>query len=61
MSCSAQLPPRLFHQPVTFRLLEVNLFDFLYHEKILRELRLGGLTIQKARELMKDSEELLGR
>ena len=33
----------------------------LLDEKILRELRLGGLTTQKARELMKDSEELLGR
>jgi hypothetical protein len=30
-------------------------------EQILRELRLGGITIQKARELMRDSEELLGR
>jgi hypothetical protein len=30
-------------------------------DQILRELRIGGLTIQKARELMKDSEELLGR
>jgi hypothetical protein len=30
-------------------------------ELILRELRIGGITIQKARELMKDSEELLGR
>jgi hypothetical protein len=30
-------------------------------EMILRELRLGGITIQKARELMRDSEELLGR
>jgi hypothetical protein len=28
---------------------------------ILRELRLGGITIQKARELMRDSGELLGR
>ncbi len=30
-------------------------------EHILRELRIGGITIQKARELMKDSEELLGK
>lgn len=30
-------------------------------EHVLRELRLGGITIQKARELMRDSEELLGR
>ena len=30
-------------------------------ESVLRELRLGGITIQKARELMRDSEELLGR
>lgn len=30
-------------------------------EQVLRQLRLGGITIQKARELMKDSEELLGR
>jgi hypothetical protein len=30
-------------------------------EQILRELRIGGITIQKARELMRDSEELLGR
>ena len=29
-------------------------------EQILRELRIGGITIQKARELMKDSEELFG-
>jgi hypothetical protein len=27
-------------------------------EQILRELRIGGITIQKARELMKDEEEL---
>jgi hypothetical protein len=33
----------------------------LSDEQILRELRLGGITIQKARELMRDSEELLGR
>jgi hypothetical protein len=33
----------------------------LQDEQVLRELRLGGITIQKARELMKDSEELLGR
>jgi ribosome-binding protein aMBF1 (putative translation factor) len=30
-------------------------------EQILKELRLGGITIQKARELMRESEELLGR
>ena len=30
-------------------------------EQILRELRIGGITVQKARELMKDSEELFGR
>lgn len=30
-------------------------------EQILRQLRIGGITIQKARELMRDSEELLGR
>jgi hypothetical protein len=30
-------------------------------EQILRELRIGGITIQKARELMKDSEELFGK
>jgi hypothetical protein len=30
-------------------------------EEILRELRIGGITRQKARELMGDSEELLGR
>jgi hypothetical protein len=29
--------------------------------EILKELRIGGITIQKARELMRDSEELLGR
>lgn len=29
--------------------------------QIDRELRIGGITKQKARELMKDSEELLGR
>ena len=29
--------------------------------QIERELRLGGITKQKARELMRDSEELLGR
>jgi hypothetical protein len=29
--------------------------------EILRQLRLGGITIQKARELMRDSDELLGR
>ena len=29
-------------------------------EQILRELRIGGITVQKARELMKDSEELFG-
>jgi hypothetical protein len=30
-------------------------------QDILRELRIGGITAQKARELMKDSEELFGR
>jgi hypothetical protein len=40
-----------------FRARKVGLQD----EQILRELRLGGITIQKARELMRDSEELLGR
>jgi hypothetical protein len=30
-------------------------------EQILKELRIGGITIQKARELMRDSEELFGR
>jgi hypothetical protein len=30
-------------------------------EEIQRTLRIGGITIQKARELMHDSEELLGR
>ncbi len=30
-------------------------------EQILRQLRIGGITIQKSRELMHDSEELLGR
>ena len=30
-------------------------------QEILRQLRLGGITIQKARELMRDSEELYGR
>jgi hypothetical protein len=30
-------------------------------EQILRLLRIGGITIQKSRELMRDSEELLGR
>jgi hypothetical protein len=30
-------------------------------EQILRELRIGGITVQKSRELMKDLEELLGR
>jgi hypothetical protein len=30
-------------------------------EQILRELMIGGITRQKARELMKDSEELFGR
>ena len=30
-------------------------------EQISRELRIGGITSQKTRELMKDSEELLGR
>jgi hypothetical protein len=29
--------------------------------EILKELRIGGITAQKARELMRDSEELLGR
>ena len=28
---------------------------------ILRELRIGGITIQKARELMRESDELYGR
>ena len=30
-------------------------------QEILRQLRLGGITIQKSRELMRDSEELYGR
>jgi hypothetical protein len=30
-------------------------------EQILRELRIGGITVQKARELMRDSEELFGK
>ncbi len=30
-------------------------------EQILRQLKIGGITIQKSRELMRDSEELLGR
>jgi hypothetical protein len=46
-----------------------NKINAIYHarkagasdEQILRELRLGGITIQKARELMRDSEDLLGR
>jgi hypothetical protein len=33
----------------------------LSDDQIIRELRLGGITVQKARELMRDSEELLGR
>jgi len=30
-------------------------------EQILKELMIGGITRQKARELMRDSEELFGR